>query len=279
MVAILSSGVSTAREAALRVLNHLEVTDPPLTPSVVLAGLGLTQHMLPAFDLDRLTRAQRRQFSSVRGLLSPADRKIYLSADLAPRQEPWIIYHESGHAVIEVHRKLLYLDTTHTLSPAAMAWMETEANEFAGDLLFFGDRLTTDARDLPFGIASALKLATHYEASIEATLRRYILTSSERCVCNAFQIIPLCAGLRTLKFHYFTRPTNQRDRWDFGRSIGQALPLDDPLVSLLNRGLLDDGTIQYETRIDFNTGVAYFEQILSTGLAVFVVVQALSSGQ
>jgi len=276
LASILTPDVSTARDAALAVLAYLGVTDPPLRPEIVLGGLNLTQHPLPSFDLDRLTRAQRRTIGSVRRLLSPADARIYLSADLAPRQEPWVIYHETGHAAIAWHREVLYLDYAYTLDPSVRTLMEREANEFAGNLMFLGPRFAVEAADLPFGIGAAITLATRYDASIEATLRHYIETSTEHCVCNVFRIATLPDGQRTLTFRYFTRPSRQPRWWRFGRRIGEVLPPDDPLVILLNDGILDTGVVHDETRFDHETGRAYHEQTFSTGHAVFVVVRALA---
>lgn len=275
MASILSSGMSTARDAAMSALTYLEVTDPPLMPQVVLAGFNLTQHPLGVFDLDRLAAKQRMTIGSVRGLLSPAEAKIYLSSDLAPRQEPWIIYHETGHAMIEWHRDALYLDTTHTLSPGVRIQMEREANEFAGDLLFLGPRFAGDARELPFGVASAIVLAERYGASIEASLRRYIESATEQCVCNVFHIATRPDGQRTLTFRYFTRPVRQYGRWTFGREMGQTLSSDDPLSIALNECVLDDGAVHYGTRVDEATGQVYHKEVLSTGHAIFVVVRML----
>jgi hypothetical protein len=263
---------SPALGTALAVLQQLGVAEPPLSPQHILDGLNLRLRPLPAFDLARLTPPQRRSFGAVRGLLSPADATIYLSAELAPRQEPWIVYHETGHAAIEWHRELLYLDTDYTLSQRVRVEMEREANEFAGHLQFLGPRFAAESRDLPFRLSSALALAERYDASIESSIRRYIETRDEECVCNVFRILPTSGGQRALQFHYFVKPLGRRGHWTFPHAVGQTLPPDAALTRLLNDGSLNGGAIHEAVEYHEATNALYHQQIFSTGHAIFALV-------
>jgi hypothetical protein len=240
---------------------------------MVIDGLKLRLRPLPAFDLARLTPPQRRSFGTVRGLLSPTEATIYLSAELAPRQEPWLVYHETGHAAIEWHRELLYLDTDYTLSQRVRELMEREANEFAGHLQFLGPRFATEALELPFEIDAVLTLAERYDASIESSLRRYIESRTEECVCNVFRILPAEDGRRALQFHYFIKPLRRRAHWNFSYAVGQILPRDAALVQLLNNGNLDGGAIHDVVEYHEATNAAYHQQAFSTGHAVFAVIR------
>ncbi len=271
----ITGGASTALDTAIAVLRHLEIAEPPLTPKQVLDGLGLTWQSLPAFDVERLTPQQLRAFGQVRGLLDPTAAKVYTSTELAPRQEPWIVFHEIGHAAIEWHRDLLYLDTEYTLSPRVRGQLEREANEFAGHLRFLGPRFEAEARELPFGVPAVLTLNERYDASIESSMRRYIETRAEMCVCNVFRIVAHADGQHALKFQYFIRPVGQRGRWKFPYTVGQVLPPNDELAILLNDGKLGGGIPYEETRFDPSTAAAYQRQIVSTGHAVFVVTRRL----
>src|SRR5688500_13882309 len=98
---LVTVGYSPAQEAATQVLNNLDIVDPPVTPQRILEGLHLSLRTLPAFDMERLTPEQRRNFGSVRALLSPAEKRIYLRSEMSEHQKRWPIYHETGHAFIE----------------------------------------------------------------------------------------------------------------------------------------------------------------------------------
>lgn len=202
---VLSSEDSPAHQVATELLSWLGVTEPPLCPDVVLAGLHLTLEALPAFDLDRLTPEQRRLFGSVRALLSPSEGRVYTSPMLSSRQLRWAIFHEAGHAMIQWHRQVLYLDNKYSLSKQTRDLMEQEANEFAGHLQFLGTRLATEARAFPLDLECAILLAQRYNASFESTFHRYVETHQESCICRVFRIVALPTGEHTLQYHYYVR--------------------------------------------------------------------------
>lgn len=271
---LITVNTSTALQTALDVLDRLGLKDPPVTPEAILDGLNLSTQSLPAFDLARLTPMQRRQFGSVRGLLSPADRTIYLRDDLSARKGAWLIYHEAGHAFIEWHRRALYLDFDYTLSLAARQRMEREANEFAAHVQFFGSRFAADASDLPFGFGSVLDLASRYNASIESTVHQYIEIQADPVVCLVLQPDWADGGEPTLKAHYFVKPQSSRVHWDFGCEMGDLLKPSDRHVRTYYDGLLSDGGIHEQTVVT-PSGERYLEQMFSNGMSVFILAKAV----
>ena len=256
---------------ATQLLISLGISEPPLHPHVVLAHRHLALEELPAFDLDRLTTEQRRIFGSVRALLNPAEKKIFISPLLSLHQRQWGIYHETGHDMIDWHRELLYLDSEYSLSPQVRKLMEKEANEFAGHLQFLGTRLATEARELPLDLTSATLLAQRYNASYESTFRRYVETHQETCICRVFRIIRLAENEQTLQYHYFVKPTKPRHHWTFPYQVGQQLPTSDSLVCLLNQGKLSSGDIIEEMTLAVKARTVYRHQIFSNGHSVFVL--------
>jgi hypothetical protein len=243
---------------------------------MVLEVLGLELDTLPAFDLERLAPEQLAVFGSVKGVFSPSDNKVYLSGDLALRQEQWVIYHEGAHAAITWHKELLYLDNEYTLGPAVRELMEREANAFAGHVQFFGTRFAADSQELPFGIASVRLLADRYDASVESSLRRYVETCRQECVCGVLRIGRHSDGRReTLMFKYFVKPLDKPRYWNFPWKLGQTLPMDDALVVLLNKGQLAGGEIYQETYYDSRSRCAYHREVFCNGHSVFVLARKL----
>jgi hypothetical protein len=256
------------------VLGRLRIDEPPVTPRAVMEGLKLGLDTLPSFDLERLDPEQLTLFGSVKGLFSPSENKVYLSEDLARRQEQWVIYHEGAHAEIAWHRDLLYLDNEYTLGFAVREQMEREANAFAGHLQFLGPRFAADSRELPFGIPSVRLLADRYDASVESSLRRYVETSGEDCVCGVFRIGRHADGRHeTLTFRYFVKPAAKRTYWPFPWRLGQTLPEDDPLVALLNEGRLAWGAVHQDTYYEPGSKTARHREVFCNGHRVFVLMR------
>ena len=253
-------------------LERLTLDEPPVAPTVVMEGLGLELATLPSFDLERLDPEQLALFGSVRGLLSPSENKVYLSEDLVRRQEQWVIYHEGAHAEIAWHREILYLDNEYTLGFAVRERMEKEANAFAGHVQFLGPRFAAEALELPFGIASARLLADRYDASVESSLRRYVETCREECVCGVFRIGRHPDGRQeTLTFRYFVKPVAKQRYWNFSWRLGEVLPDDDTLVALLNGGHLAWGEVYQDTYYDPASKTAFHREVFCNGHSVFVL--------
>lgn len=257
-------------------LERLELDEPPITPNIIMEDLGLGLDTLPSIDLERLVLEKLALGGSVKGLFSPSENKVYLSEDLARRQEQWVIYHESAHAEITWHKELLYLDNEYTLGFAVRERMEKEANAFAGHVQFLGPRFAAESRELPFGIASVCLLADRYDASVESSLRRYVETCGEECVCGVLRIGRHADGRReTLTFRYFVKPIEKRTYWNFPWRVGQALPEDDALVTLLNGGKLAGGEIYQGTYYDSGSKTAYHREVFYNGHSVFVLTRQL----
>jgi Zn-dependent peptidase ImmA (M78 family) len=112
--------------------------------------------------------------ANLRAALSLNDRIVVTHANLGAKRSRFSVFHEIGHFVLPEHRDKLFLDTDETLSWWTRVRLEREANEFAADLLFQGNRFTGEALDAPLSARTALDLAPQYGASYESALRRYV---------------------------------------------------------------------------------------------------------
>jgi Zn-dependent peptidase ImmA (M78 family) len=266
---------SVSLDEARKLIERMDLRRPPVIPNQLLSDLGLKQATLPAFDIDRLDVNQKSIIGSVQGLLSIDDRTVYLKDGLGETQRSWVVLHEVGHAFIEWHRELLYLDTQYELSPAVRKTLEIEANEFAAHVLFLGDEFAKRAAVLDFGAAAIFELANVFGTSVEATVRHYVETSDANCVCLVLQ--PCQVGAHsTLKAQYFVKPQYGRSHWEFGGvSIGQSLPPDDETVLAFMRGEMQyPQTKRYEVE-SRTPGVVLRHEVFSTGHKAFVLCQAV----
>lgn len=116
------------------------------------------------------------------GLIDLRDGVIYLDRGVTEQKQIFLKPHEVGHKVLPSQRgTYLFLDDDKTLSPKVAALYEREANRFAAEALFQGDRFTRQSRDLPLEIETPLSLARQYGSSAHAAIRRYVEVSHRCC--------------------------------------------------------------------------------------------------
>lgn len=116
------------------------------------------------------------------GLIDLQDSVIYLDRGVTEQKQTFLKLHEVGHKVLPWQRDTyLFLDDERTLSPGVAALYEREANRFAAEALFQGDRFTRQSRDLPLDIETPLWLARQYGSSAHAAIRRYVEVSHRCC--------------------------------------------------------------------------------------------------
>jgi Zn-dependent peptidase ImmA (M78 family) len=129
--------------------------------------------------------------TEIRAALSMNDRLVVTQSGLHDKRKRFGVFHEIGHFISEEHReKLFFVDTDTTLSWWTKIRMEREANEIAAELLFQGNRFTTEATDAPTSIRTVLDLAPSYGASYESALRRYTERHVLPCALIVFDKLP-----------------------------------------------------------------------------------------
>jgi hypothetical protein len=160
--------------------------EAPTNPSAMLDHLNLKFAMI---DLATLLPGQKKQ---PRGVLSYLDRIVGVDLSLKDRRHRarFTTMHEIGHYVLPNHQNDLYICDEQDLSFEAMIEVEREANAFAAELLFKGDRFTRDANDSALAPESIKTLSLRYDASFEATARRFVERNSKPCGLVVFGPAP-----------------------------------------------------------------------------------------
>jgi len=156
--------------------------DKPTNPTELLDYLKLQFVMV---DLAALLPGQKK---SPRGVLSYADRIVGVDVSLQHNEHRarFTTLHEIGHYVLPTHQKGLYICDEQDLSFEAMIEIEKEANAFAADLLFKGDRFTREANDFAITAESIKMLAIKYDASFESAARRFVECNAHPCSLAVF---------------------------------------------------------------------------------------------
>jgi hypothetical protein len=169
------------------------------------------------------------------GVLDVPDRRIHLAVNVHPSKQVFVKLHETGHGFLPHQRALFEViaDSDQELDHFTQDIFEREANNFACEVLFQLDRFADDARDCEFGIRTVLQLSKRYGASVYASLRRYVTTSSRACAIVVFEEPSTCsAAAPTLRLRRYV-PSPR-----FIQQMGQltwldSYPLSHPLGRLI----------------------------------------------
>lgn len=117
----------------------------------------------------------------VRGIADLRERAIYIAPDVKPARVKWVKAHELAHQSIPWHHvDTGYRDDDVSLSQDAQEKFDQEANFFAGEVIFQGQRFQRMARDFSPSFSAVFKLADDHGASRHATLWRYVEDHDEQ---------------------------------------------------------------------------------------------------
>ncbi len=115
----------------------------------------------------------------VRAVLDRKTREIHLHPDIdVQTRRSFKKLHEVAHDVYPWQKELAYADDDSTLSWSTRLLFEREANQGAAELLFQRRIFQEVAAEYRIGMGSVIALAEQFGASIHATFRRYIESSS-----------------------------------------------------------------------------------------------------
>jgi len=156
-----------------------------VNPADLLAYLNL-QHASFNFETG-LPSEVSREGARPRALLSFPDRLVATDSALKDKRARFSVLHEIGHYVLPAHEHALYLCDERALNLQTKLDFEREANEFAAQLLFQGDRFTLEANSLPIAAKTVKALADKYQASYEATARRLVEQNVRPCMLIVFK--------------------------------------------------------------------------------------------
>lgn len=118
--------------------------------------------------------------NEVRGAADLKKRVVYVPQDDTKPRLLFARAHELGHQVLDWHFvNPDYMDGPQTLSPYCKDYFELEANLFAAEAIFQGQRFRDMARQYRPEFASIFELATRHGASRHATFWRFIEVHDE----------------------------------------------------------------------------------------------------
>lgn len=166
-----------------------------INPAEILQFLDL-EYL--AFDFSRELPSDAQQTvggAKPRALISFNDRLVATDSSLDNRRARFSVLHEVGHYVLPHHQHALYVCDDIGLSFSTRLTFEREANEFAADLLFLGDRFSVDSNSRSICAGTVKELAERYNATFETTSRRIAERSFRPCMLVVFMKEPSIANI------------------------------------------------------------------------------------
>jgi hypothetical protein len=202
-----------------------QLGDAATNPAAIVEHLKLQFAMI---DVAALLPSQRKQ---PRGVLSYGDRIVGVDSSLKgnAHRASFTTVHEIGHYVLPNHRNDLYICDEQDLSFEAMLEIEQQANQFAAELLFKGDRFTREANDCTITPESIKTLALRYDTSFEAAARRFVERNAHACSLAVFGPAPGTGVIDTSRRgcwkHRYTVPSAEF-RTRYFQSLRGEVPAD-----------------------------------------------------
>jgi hypothetical protein len=232
-------------------------------------------------DLAAMLPSQKKQ---PRGVLSYPDRIVGIDNSLANHQHRarFTTMHEIGHYVLPNHQNDLYICDEQDLSFEAMLEVEREANAFAAELLFKGDRFTREANDCEITPESIKTLSLRYDASYEAAARRFVERNAHACSLAVFAPAPGSGVIDTARaarwqHRYTVSSAEFRTRY-FRRLLGEVPAEVVKKLVVPGRDFAD--SIDQELKVDAPTGEGHRLRVsfFTNHHCVFGLVQPAKEG-
>lgn len=121
-----------------------------------------------------------------RALLSYPEKIIAVDSTLHQIRQRFSLLHEIGHYVLPNHIYGLYLCSKEDLSWNSEKSFEKEANDFAANLLFMGNRFILEANSSDISAETIKQLSHKYNASFECTARHFVENTFHPCMFISF---------------------------------------------------------------------------------------------
>lgn len=159
--------IPTPREAILESAKLVESGD-----------LDLALYEEPIFE--KVKGFFHKAVGKVFGFLDFRRDLVYVDPTLPVTKRNFVTFHEVTHRILP-WQEVIYTEDDHTtVTPECKNIFESEANFGAADFLFQAS-FEKEAADYNVSVASVLNLASRYEASIHATMRRFVERHHEAC--------------------------------------------------------------------------------------------------
>ena len=256
MARITRSGRAALRSEAMRFLAQHGFLRPPLPPSQALAARNIEVAQLSLDDLLVKVNLPAEDRQGIQAMLDTQAREVVFRIGLPEQKRSWGSLHEIGHEFIQWQRELLYCCPLLLLPARIQDQFEAEADIFAAEAFFFGDKFNKLAQEGDLSLVTAQQLAeTVYETSLHATFVHYVRESEFPCCLLVWRPANNNGSPGTsdeLVLHYYVKSSSFTGHID----TGQIADADDVIAKIFKDPKLG-GVIRHEITLASKTGKAF----------------------
>ena len=175
MARITNSDRLSIRSQAERFLATHGFSSPPLSPDQALAARNLEVAQLSLDDLLVKVNLPPEDHQSIQAMLDAQERAVAFRRGLPSQKKNWGSLHEVAHEFLPWQRELLYCCPLLWLPAKVQKQLEAEADVFAAEAFFFGQKFLKQAFTGEVGLTTAVELATDiYGTSLHSTFAHYV---------------------------------------------------------------------------------------------------------
>lgn len=196
---------------AARFLSEHGFVAPPLPPDQALQAGKLEVTQLNLDDLLVKANLPPKDHKKIQAMLDTQERAVTFRDGLPVQQKNWGSLHEIGHEFLPWQRELLYFCPLLMLPVGVQKEFEWEADIFAAEAFFFGDRFPKYMAQGEWGLGTAIDLADNvFGTSLHATFMHYVENSKKACCLLVWRPIghegELCAPSdHSMSLHYYVK--------------------------------------------------------------------------
>jgi hypothetical protein len=167
--------VAAVRALAAEHIRELGLSGPPFDHQASLAARQLQLAPVSLEEILADSNLPEDARDKIDGFVDLNSRIVCLRGDLHPHQRRTGLLHEVAHDIFPWQRELLlHHYCSIFLPPELQREFELEANRFAVECTFFGDRFVELTNSHPHHLRTAVAFAGDHAASFESTFRHYV---------------------------------------------------------------------------------------------------------
>jgi len=171
---------------------------PPLPPDQALQARKLEVTQFSLDDLLIKINLPPEHRNKIQAMLDTQERAVTFRNGLPVQQRNWGSLHEIGHEFLPWQSQLIYCCPLLMLPVSIQEQFEMEADIFAAETFFFGERFVKYMSQGDWGLATAVHLANNvFETSLHATFRHYVENSEKACCLLVWRPKPKDGALWT----------------------------------------------------------------------------------
>lgn len=198
--------ISAHSSDLLKACGAEDIYPTPVDRIVEYVGLDVSSKRKLTIDSSYISsnpKLLKRAWQKIQGLLFRQEKKVLIDSNCLPAKQQFVKLHEVGHHVLPWQKAISEImpDDDQTLDFDVKEKFEAEANMFASETLFQGEKFAQLTEKMPLSIESAINLSDKFGSSIHSSIRRYVEYGHQCCALLVMEKTTQFGALLRNLFH------------------------------------------------------------------------------